>query len=78
MYSAYVHDTHPLQATTYSASDSSRLASKPYGAALSRAPFSRAAGKVLVDGKPVTKTGTQVKPDADVVITAEQPKYVCR
>jgi 23S rRNA (cytidine1920-2'-O)/16S rRNA (cytidine1409-2'-O)-methyltransferase len=40
--------------------------------------FSHAAGKVLVDGKPVTKTGTQVKPDADVVITAEQPKYVCR
>ncbi|PSC67440.1 hemolysin A isoform B [Micractinium conductrix] len=35
-------------------------------------------GKVLVNGRPVTKAGTPVGDPAAVTITAEQPKYVCR
>jgi len=35
-------------------------------------------GKVRVDGKPVLKAGTLVRPEADVKITAEEPRYVCR
>ena len=37
-----------------------------------------AQGKVLVDGQPVTKAGTKVKPTVKVDIIAEQPKFVCR
>ena len=37
-----------------------------------------AQGKVLVNGQPVTKAGTKLRPDVKIVITAEQPKYVCR
>ncbi|EFN57130.1 hypothetical protein CHLNCDRAFT_21492 [Chlorella variabilis] len=37
-----------------------------------------AQGKVLVNDRPVLKAGTQVPESATVVITAEQPKYVCR
>ena len=35
-------------------------------------------GKVRVDGKPVLKAGTLVRPEAGVEITAEEPRYVCR
>jgi 23S rRNA (cytidine1920-2'-O)/16S rRNA (cytidine1409-2'-O)-methyltransferase len=35
-------------------------------------------GKVLVDGVPVTKPGTQVRPDAVVTCNAEEPPYVSR
>ncbi|XP_059305062.1 uncharacterized protein LOC132056749 isoform X4 [Lycium ferocissimum] len=35
-------------------------------------------GKVLVDGKVVTKAGTQIPDKAVVEIMAEIPKYVCR
>ena len=37
-----------------------------------------AQGKVLVDGQPVLKAGTKVKPTVVVDIIAEQPKFVCR
>eukprot|EP00242_Pyramimonas_sp_CCMP2087_P010267 CAMPEP_0198213432 /NCGR_PEP_ID=MMETSP1445-20131203/28863_1 /TAXON_ID=36898 /ORGANISM="Pyramimonas sp., Strain CCMP2087" /LENGTH=321 /DNA_ID=CAMNT_0043888075 /DNA_START=392 /DNA_END=1357 /DNA_ORIENTATION=+ len=37
-----------------------------------------AQGKVLVDGKVVTKSGAQVKPTSKILINAVQPKYVCR
>ena len=36
------------------------------------------AGKVLVNDRPVLKAGTPVSEAASVVITAAQPKYVCR
>ena len=35
-------------------------------------------GKVFIDGVKVTKPGVVVPQDAEVVCTAEQPKYVCR
>lgn len=35
-------------------------------------------GKVLVDGKPVTKPGTPVADDAEINLTAVTPKYVSR
>jgi 23S rRNA (cytidine1920-2'-O)/16S rRNA (cytidine1409-2'-O)-methyltransferase len=35
-------------------------------------------GKVLVDGVPVTKPGTQVRPDTVVTCNAEEPPYVSR
>ncbi|KAL4435580.1 hypothetical protein ABPG77_002543 [Micractinium sp. CCAP 211/92] len=35
-------------------------------------------GKVLVNGRPVLKAGTPVSDASTVVITAEQPKFVCR
>ncbi|GAQ83745.1 hypothetical protein KFL_001600150 [Klebsormidium nitens] len=35
-------------------------------------------GKVLVDGHPVTKAGAQVKEDRNIILNAEQPKFVCR
>lgn len=35
-------------------------------------------GKVLVDGRPVTKPGTQVALDAHIVLTATEQKYVSR
>lgn len=35
-------------------------------------------GKVLVNGKVVTKAGTPVSDEALVEIKAEIPKYVCR
>lgn len=35
-------------------------------------------GKVFVEDQKVTKPGVQVADDATVVLTAEQPKYVCR
>jgi 23S rRNA (cytidine1920-2'-O)/16S rRNA (cytidine1409-2'-O)-methyltransferase len=35
-------------------------------------------GKVFIDGVKVTKPGVIVGPEAEVVCTAEQPKYVCR
>jgi 23S rRNA (cytidine1920-2'-O)/16S rRNA (cytidine1409-2'-O)-methyltransferase len=35
-------------------------------------------GKVLVDGQPITKPGTQVAEDADIILTAQAPKYVSR
>lgn len=35
-------------------------------------------GKILVDDKIVAKSGTQVKQDAKIVITASDPKYVGR
>ncbi|CAI7927143.1 unnamed protein product [Closterium sp. NIES-54] len=42
-------------------------------------PFSPPrAGKVLVEGHPVTKAGAQVSEHADVIIKARVPKYVCR
>lgn len=41
-------------------------------------PPTRLAGKVLVNGRPVVKAGTPVADPSSVVITAEQPKYVCR
>ena len=37
-----------------------------------------AQGKVLVDGQPVTKAGTKVKPSVEIGVIAEQPKFVCR
>ena len=37
-----------------------------------------AQGKVLVNGQPVTKAGTKLRPDVKILITAETPKYVCR
>ena len=37
-----------------------------------------AQGKVLVNGQPVTKAGTKVRPDVVVDIIAAQPKFVCR
>eukprot|EP00467_Chlorarachnion_reptans_P014417 CAMPEP_0114535702 /NCGR_PEP_ID=MMETSP0109-20121206/28574_1 /TAXON_ID=29199 /ORGANISM="Chlorarachnion reptans, Strain CCCM449" /LENGTH=220 /DNA_ID=CAMNT_0001719319 /DNA_START=9 /DNA_END=671 /DNA_ORIENTATION=+ len=37
-----------------------------------------AQGKVLIDNVPATKAGAQVKADANIRITAETPKYVCR
>ena len=36
-----------------------------------------AQGKVLVNGQPVTKAGTKVRPDVVVDIIAAQPKFVC-
>jgi 23S rRNA (cytidine1920-2'-O)/16S rRNA (cytidine1409-2'-O)-methyltransferase len=35
-------------------------------------------GKVLVDDRPVTKSGTGVKSGASIRLTAEVPKFVCR
>lgn len=35
-------------------------------------------GKVLVEGKVVTKAGTMVNPDVSIVVDFEQPKYVSR
>jgi len=35
-------------------------------------------GKILVDDKVITKSGTQVKPDVKIVITAKDPKFVSR
>jgi 23S rRNA (cytidine1920-2'-O)/16S rRNA (cytidine1409-2'-O)-methyltransferase len=35
-------------------------------------------GKVLHGGKPLTKSSTQVAEDIELVVTDEQPKYVCR
>ncbi len=35
-------------------------------------------GKVLLQGHPITKPGTQVAVDVEVVLMDEQPKYVCR
>ncbi|KAL3850483.1 hypothetical protein ACJIZ3_012365 [Penstemon smallii] len=35
-------------------------------------------GKVFVDGKVVNKCGTLIPDKADVMINAEEPKYVCR
>jgi len=35
-------------------------------------------GKVTVDGRPVTKAGTQVSPTSKIMVNAEEPKYVCR
>lgn len=35
-------------------------------------------GKVTIDGIICTKSGTLVVPDAVVVLTAQEPKYVCR
>jgi len=35
-------------------------------------------GKVLVDGQPVTKSGTKLKTTAKIEIIAKSPKYVCR
>jgi 23S rRNA (cytidine1920-2'-O)/16S rRNA (cytidine1409-2'-O)-methyltransferase len=35
-------------------------------------------GKVLVEGRPITKPGTQVYPDAAIVLTATEQKYVSR
>jgi 23S rRNA (cytidine1920-2'-O)/16S rRNA (cytidine1409-2'-O)-methyltransferase len=35
-------------------------------------------GKVLVDGQPVTKSGTKLKTTAKIEIIAKAPKYVCR
>lgn len=35
-------------------------------------------GKVIVNDKVITKSGTQVKTDANIVITAKDPKYVSR
>jgi 23S rRNA (cytidine1920-2'-O)/16S rRNA (cytidine1409-2'-O)-methyltransferase len=35
-------------------------------------------GKVLHDGQPLTKSSTQVADDIELVVTDEQPKYVCR
>lgn len=35
-------------------------------------------GKVLVDGKVISKAGTPVADKAKVEIIAEVPKYVCR
>ena len=37
-----------------------------------------AQGKVLVDGQPITKAGTKVKPSVKIEVIAEQPKFVCR
>ncbi|CAI5936762.1 unnamed protein product [Closterium sp. NIES-64] len=51
--------------------------SLPYNAAFSPFPAPRA-GKVLVEGHPVTKAGAQVSEHADVIIKARVPKYVCR
>ena len=33
---------------------------------------------MLVNGQPVTKAGTKLRPDVKILITAETPKYVCR
>lgn len=35
-------------------------------------------GYVLVNGHPITKAGTPVREDAEITLTASQPKYVCR
>ena len=35
-------------------------------------------GKVLVNGVPEKKAGTTIADDAEVILTAEQPKFVCR
>lgn len=35
-------------------------------------------GKIIVDDKVITKSGTQVAPDVKIIITAEEPKYVGR
>ena len=35
-------------------------------------------GKVLVDGVPVTKAGAAVSQASEVIITAEDPRFVCR
>lgn len=35
-------------------------------------------GKVLVDGRRVSKAGMPVASTANIKITAEVPKYVCR
>lgn len=45
---------------------------------LTQEGMSISAGKVLVDDRPVTKTGTQVSAKSIVKINAETPKYVCR
>lgn len=37
-----------------------------------------AQGKVLVDDRPVTKSGTGIKTGATIRLTAEVPKFVCR
>ena len=37
-----------------------------------------AQGKVLVDGQPITKAGTKLKPSVKIKVIAENPKYVCR
>jgi 23S rRNA (cytidine1920-2'-O)/16S rRNA (cytidine1409-2'-O)-methyltransferase len=37
-----------------------------------------AQGKVKVNEKVVTKSGTQVSEAAAIVVTAEEQKYVCR
>ncbi|MCL5436625.1 MAG: TlyA family RNA methyltransferase [Candidatus Dependentiae bacterium] len=35
-------------------------------------------GKVLVNGRPEVKAGASVSEDDEVLLTAEQPRYVCR
>ena len=35
-------------------------------------------GKVLVDNHPITKPGTQLKPDTSIVLNVQKPKYVSR
>src|SRR5580704_19790115 len=35
-------------------------------------------GNVLVDGVPVTKPGTQLRPDVAITCNAEEPPYVSR
>lgn len=37
-----------------------------------------AQGKVLVDDRPITKSGTGIKSGTSIRLTAEVPKYVCR
>ncbi len=36
------------------------------------------AGEVLVDGDPVVKSGTRVRPDSEIIILDKSPKYVSR
>jgi len=35
-------------------------------------------GKILVDNHPITKPGTQLKPDIEIFLNAKEPKYVSR
>ncbi len=35
-------------------------------------------GKILVDNHPITKPGTQLKPDVEILLNAKEPKYVSR
>ena len=35
-------------------------------------------GKVAINGKIITKSGSPVPADAQILITAEVPKFVCR